>query len=51
MVWYGMLEVCEGAPVATSVHGMVWYSRWYGMHRTELNVVGLKVQRCLGACS
>ena len=32
MVWYGMVEVCEGAPVAVSGwvltdmgHGMVWY--------------------------
>ena len=30
MAWYGMVEVCEGAPVAVSgwvltMHGMVWY--------------------------
>ena len=39
MVWYGMVEVCEGAPVAVSGwvltdghdlapwYGMVWYGR------------------------
>ena len=32
MVWYGMVEVCEGAPVAVSgwvltLYGMVWYGR------------------------
>ena len=33
MVWYGMVEVCEGAPVAVSGR-MVWYGGrmvWYGM--------------------
>ena len=25
MVWYGMVEVCEGAPVAVSVVFSVWY--------------------------